>query len=186
MIKKLKFFALVFTCLLVFLFQTTLAAAATSDAAPYAPYELTAATITPDETHPNGSALLTFKINNLPRSDDANLSVFIEKKIGNDGVWKGVSEEATNNYHDYYKVGEGEYAYEQLWNESYAWEPQTPVFFRVKVTLYDETFALISESAWSNIASIGVTLAEENPAAPSDVVSPDPAKVPPRLKSRPR
>jgi len=177
MSRKAKLSPILFALLLTFLPLTAMAAA--DDAAPYAPYDLTAEAIAPDQVHPNGSARLTLKIDNLPRSDVERWFVLVEKKIGNDGTWKTVSEEASNTYLDDYAIGPGQYSYAQIWNESYEWDSQTPVFFRVKVVLYDDTFTLKSESAWSDIASIGVTGTGETPGTdPTPTPSDEPPVTP--------
>ncbi|MEA4925986.1 MAG: S-layer homology domain-containing protein [Syntrophomonadaceae bacterium] len=152
MLRKSQIFTLVMALFLTFLPQGVLAAP--SD---HTPYELQTSLITPDETHPYGSALLTFKIDSLPRSDSAaNRYIVIEKKIGASGTWTGVTETSADEFLDYYQTSPGVFKYEQLWNEDYAWEAGTSISFRVKVALYDETFSLAGESGWSNIATIGV------------------------------
>ncbi len=180
MSRKAKFSPILFALLMTFLPLTAMAAA--DDAAPYAPYDLTAEAITPDQVHPNGSARLTLKIDNLPRSDVERWFVLVEKKIGNDGTWVTVSEEASNTYLDDYAIGPGQYSYAQIWNESYEWDSQIPVFFRVKVVLYDDTFTLESESAWSDIASIGVTGTGETPGTDP---TPTPSDEPPASSADP-
>lgn len=152
MLKKNQLFTLIVVLLLTFLPQTALAAP--SD---HTPYGLQTSLIEPDETHPYGSALLTFKIDSLPRSDSAaNRYIVIEKKIGASGAWTGVTETSADEFLDYYQRSPGVFEYQQLWNEDYAWDAGIPISFRVKVALYDETFSLTGESGWSNIATMGV------------------------------
>lgn len=131
--------------------------AAPSDFKPYTPNDLTAGLITPDETHPYGSALLTFKINSLPRYNDTDRwYVVIEKKIGEAGEWKKAEEISTDQFLDYYQTGPGVFGFEQLWVEDYAWEQDIPVSFRVRLELYDNAFGFAGSSPDSNTAVIGI------------------------------
>jgi len=81
-------FTLLFTLIVLVVSFIPIAANASEDFKAYTPYDLTATLMEVDGTHPYGSALLTLKINNLPRnsSDTQFLYVHIEKKIG-DGEW---------------------------------------------------------------------------------------------------
>ncbi len=120
------------------------------------PYELTASLIPQDETHPYGSALLTFKINDLPRpTDDEHWYVLIEKKIGQND-WKTVDELSTDLVLDMYEASPGVFTVEQLWVEDYDWKSDIPISFRASVLLYDNTFSILGSSATSNIATIGL------------------------------
>jgi hypothetical protein len=139
--------------LVLFLAPTSALAASPTD---YVPQNLTAALITPDETHLYGSALLTFKVNGLPRSNDADFwNVQIEKKIGSN-AWIGVDLISSDALLDFYQTSPGVFAFEQLWVEDYVWESNMPVSFRVKTVLFDNTWWPVGESGWSNIAAIGV------------------------------
>jgi hypothetical protein len=152
MFKKVKYLLLIFALLLTLLPPAALAASSGT-----APYDLQASLIDPDETRPHGSALLTFKIDNLPRSDATkNWYVYIEKKVGADGPWYKANEVSSDEFLDYYQTSTGVFQFEQLWVEDYAWDGRTLVSFRVKAILYDETFSFAGESAWSNTASVGV------------------------------
>ena len=122
----------------------------------YTPYGLAAELIDPDGTHPYGSALLTFKINNLPRSTDTDhWYVNVEKKIGN-GSWSSVLELDTTQCLDEYQKSSGVFKIEALWLEDYNWDGSTPVSFRVGVTLYDYTFSAAGSSPWSETVTIGL------------------------------
>lgn len=131
--------------------------AAPSDFEPYTPYDLTAALITPDETHPYGSVLLSFKINNLPRYNDTyRWYVVIEKKIGDAGEWKKAEEISTDQFLDYYQTGQGMFKFEQLWVEDYLWQQDIPVSFRVHLELYDNAFGFVGSSPDSNTVIVGI------------------------------
>lgn len=148
---------LVLIVLLAVLFALTLlpatVLAAPTDLTPYTPYDLTA-TLLDSSAYAYGSALLTFKVDNLPRDTSTDRwHVKIEKKIG-DGEWIEVSLVATSVYLDAYSTGP--YQFEQLWTEDYAWEGDTVVSWRVSVSLYDETWWGVGDSPWSNVASVGV------------------------------
>ncbi len=150
--KKSTFFVLISVLLLTLFPQMSIATPNN-----HTPYELKAMLINPDETHPYGSALLTFKIEGLPRGGDTEYwYVVIEKKIKASGEWKSSDELISHMMLDYYQTSAGIYEFEQIWVEDYAWDAGTPVSFRVKVALYDETYSLISESSYSNVASIGL------------------------------
>jgi len=133
------------------------AMAASSDLASYTPYELTAKTMPVDQMHPSGSAELVFKINNLPSgTDNAPWGVEIQKQIGEQGEWTGVSFVRSTTYKSDYSLGNNTYRFEQLWNESTAWKTDIVVSFRVRVSLCDSTFSAVDSTPWSNIASIGI------------------------------
>ena len=121
-----------------------------------APYGLSAAAITVDETHPNGSALLTFKIDNLARStDSAHWEVAIEKKIG-DSSWTGTDAIPSETMLDQHQSGSGVFTFEQLWVETYEWDGFKQISYRVCVRQYDETWSGIGQSAYSNVATLGL------------------------------
>ncbi len=141
---------------LLMLMMTVNGVMAAGEANPYAPKDLTAVQMTADETHPYGSALLSFKITNLPRStDSARWEVAIEKKIGA-GEWTGVSGVPSETYLDTYQKSPGSFSFEQLWTEDYAWDGASQISYRVCVRHYDETWTSTGQSAYSNVASIGL------------------------------
>lgn len=122
----------------------------------YTPTQLTATQIPTDETHPHGSALLSFKIDSLPRSSETSRwEVNIEKKIGS-GEWIGVSGVPSETYLDQYQKAPGTFSFEQLWTEDYAWDGSSPISYRVAVKHYDETWTYTGQSGYSNVASIGL------------------------------
>ena len=121
-----------------------------------APYDLSAAAMAVDETHPNGSALLTFKIDSLARStDSAHWEVAIEKKIG-DGSWFGTDGIPSETMLDQYQSGSGVFTFEQLWVETYEWDGIKPISYRVYIRQYDETWTGVGQSAYSNVATLGL------------------------------
>jgi hypothetical protein len=123
----------------------------------YTPYNLAASLMDVDEMHPYGSTELVFKINNLPRcSEDTLWGVSIEKKIGQNGEWTGVSFVKSDTYLDENSLGNSTYRFEQIWNEDTAWTTDILVSYRVSVSQCDSTFSAVGSSAWSNIASIGL------------------------------
>lgn len=120
------------------------------------PYGVSAAAMTIDETHPNGSALLTFKIDNLPRSTDSvHWEVAIEKKIG-DGSWSGTDAIPSETMLDQHQSGSGVFTFEQLWVETYEWDGIKQISYRVCVRQYDETWSGIGQSGYSNVATLGL------------------------------
>ena len=121
-----------------------------------APYDLTAKELAVDETHPYGSALLTFKINNLEASTDSvHWAVMIEKKIGS-GSWIGTDEIPSETMLDQYQVSTGVFAYEQLWVESYEWDGTQQISYRVYVKQYDYTWTGVGQTDYSNVATLGM------------------------------
>lgn len=123
-------------------------------------YDLTASQITADDMHPYGSALLTFKIDNLPgATTDVNLNWFvnIEKKIDN-GDWIIVSNLPTVDFMTTNKLAgsTNTYTFEQLWNEDYAWDGTKRINYRVNVMLDDIVSNRGGNSSYSNIASLGL------------------------------
>jgi hypothetical protein len=133
------------------------ASAASSSISAYTPYELTAKTMPVDGLHPSGSAELVFKINNLQSgTDDAPWAVEIQKKIGDQGDWTGVSFVRSTTYLSDYSIAKNTYRFEQLWNESTAWKTDILVSYRVRTALCDSTFSAVETTPWSNIASIGI------------------------------
>jgi len=141
-------------CIVLILALFPIGAAADEDFNSYTPYDLTAELMKQDETHPYGSALLTFKINNLPRSDsNSQWYAKVEKKIG-DNLWVCVNELDSNQCLDYYQKGMGKFEVEQLWNEDYSWDGTVPVSFRVCVTYYSAAYE--GASPWSETVTIGL------------------------------
>lgn len=131
--------------------------AVTSGVSQYTPYELTARLMPVDGLHPSGSAELVFKINNLSGgTDDAPLAVEIEKKIGSQGAWVGVSFTPASTYLEDYSKGNNTYRFEQIWNESTDWKTDIMVYYRVRVASCDHTLSALETTPWSNVASIGV------------------------------
>lgn len=131
---------------------------AISSPSDFVPYQLTAKEITPDETHPYGSVTLTFKINDLPgETGDTTLTwyVYVEKKIG-DGDWMQVESIPSVTLIANNTIGANQYSYEQLWIESYNWSGKSPISFRVFVSLDDLVGNRGGNSAYSNVASIGL------------------------------
>lgn len=121
-----------------------------------APYDLSAAAMAVDETHPNGSALLTFKIDSLARStDSAHWEVGIEKKIG-DGSWIGTDGIPSETMLDQHQSNSGVFTFEQLWVETYEWDGVKQISYRVYVRQYDETWSGIGQSGYSNVATLGL------------------------------
>lgn len=120
------------------------------------PYGLSASAMALDETHPNGSALLTFKIDNLARStDSAHWEVCIEKKIG-DGSWFGTDGIPSETLLDQHQSGSGVFTFEQLWVETYEWDGVKQISYRIYVRQYDETWSGIGQSGYSNVATLGL------------------------------
>lgn len=143
-------------CIVFMLALLPLAASAAVDFNSYTPYDLTAKLINQDETHPYGSTLLTFKINNLPHSSDTeHWYVEIEKKIG-DNPWSNVLSLDSVQCLDDCQISPGMFEIEQLWNEDYNWDGSVPISFRVCVTLYDYSFSSAGASPWSQEATIGL------------------------------
>jgi hypothetical protein len=107
--------------------------------------------------HPYGSVLLTFKINGLPRSTDAeHWEVSVEKKIGN-GDWSGVNGLTSEECLDRYQTSPGVFSFEQLYVETYDWDGLTQISYRLCVRLYDSTWSGAGQSGYSNVATIGLT-----------------------------
>lgn len=154
--KSKSFLSILF--LLIFIFSSTIFAVAVPSPTDYIPYELTAKQMQTDELHPYGSALLTFKIDNLP--GDTGIStltwyVNIEKNLG-DGEWMGVSAIPTVDFIDQHTIGTNQYSYEQLWLETENWTGNLAISYRVYVSLEDLIGSGGGNSAYSNIASIGL------------------------------
>ena len=151
---KRKILGLFLSFALMVSLLTISATAVTVNYNSYTPTELKATLMTVDDLHPFGSALLSFKIANLPRDTATqHWQVVIEKMIG-DGDWRGVSSEDTSTYLDSYAVGGGTYHFEQLWNESDFWDGTMLISYRVYVILNDETWSIVGRSGYSNVASI--------------------------------
>lgn len=132
-------------------------ALAVADINVYMPYDVTAKELPQDDTHPYGSVLLIFKINALPRStDNEHWEVCIDKKIGN-GEWGGVNGLASNDCLDRYQTSPGVFSFEQLYVETYDWDGTSQISYRLSVKQYDSTWSGVGQSAYSNIASIGLT-----------------------------
>ncbi len=120
------------------------------------PYRLSAVAMTVDETHSNGSALLTFNIDNLARSTDSlHWEVVIEKKIG-DGSWIGTDAIPSETMLDQHQSSSGVFTFEQLWVETYEWDGIKQISYRVCVRQYDGTWSEISKSDYSNVATLGL------------------------------
>ena len=148
-----------------------MSANASTDFKSLAPYDLTATLMDEDGTHPYGSALLTFKINNLPRnsSDTQFLYVNIEKKIG-DGEWIGVSMDSSAVYLDDYQQSPGVFSFEQKWVEDYDWDETISINYRANVVLEDLISSDGGVSPYSNIATIGL---KSSPWAVSEIKKAD-------------
>ncbi len=148
-----------------------MSANASTDFKSLAPYDLTATLMDEDGTHPYGSALLTFKINNLPRnsSDTQFLYVNIEKKIG-DGEWIGVSMDSSDVYLDDYQQSPGVFSFEQKWVEDYDWDETISINYRANVVLEDLISSDGGVSPYSNIATIGL---KSSPWAVSEIKKAD-------------
>jgi len=124
----------------------------------YVPYELVATQMEVDELHPYGSALLKFKINNLPTetgSTTLTWYVNIEKKLGDD-EWISVSLLPTVDFIATNSTSTNNYFFEQLWIETEEWSGTMPISYRVNVVLDDLIGTSGGQSAYSNIASIGL------------------------------
>lgn len=120
------------------------------------PYDLTAKEMEADETHPYGSALLTFKIDDLARSTDSvHWAVMIEKKIGG-GSWIGTDEIPTETMLDQYQSSPGVFTFEQLWVETYEWDGTQQISYRAYVKQYDYTWTGVGQSGYSNVAALGL------------------------------
>lgn len=131
-------------------------ALAAADMTAYTPYELTAKEIPEDDTHPYGSALLTFKIHNLPRSSDTiHWSVLIEMKVG-DADWVATNELSSDDCLDLYQTSTGVFAFEQLYLETYVWNGTNLISYRAFVRQYDYTWTGVGQSGYSNVASLGL------------------------------
>lgn len=127
-----------------------------SDLKTLTPYELSAKEIPADQTHPYGSALLTFKINNLPRSTETErFEVNIEMKIG-DKDWVGVNGVPSEYFLDNYQTASGVFTFEQLYGDDTSWDGVMPISYRVLVKVYDYTWSLTGRSGYSNIATLGI------------------------------
>ena len=148
-----------------------MSANASTDFKSLAPYDLTAKLMDEDGTHPYGSALLTFKINNLPRnsSDTQLLYVNIEKKIV-DGEWIGVSMDSSDVYLDDYQQSPGVFSFEQKWVEDYDWDETISINYRANVVLEDLISSDGGVSPYSNIATIGL---KSSPWAVSEIKKAD-------------
>lgn len=132
-------------------------ALAVADINTYTPYDVTVAALPQDDVHPYGSVMLTFKINGLPRSsDNEHWEVSVDKKIGN-GDWAGVNGLSSNDCLDKYQTSPGVFSFEQLYVETYDWDGVSPISYRLCVKQYDNTWTGVGQSAYSNIASIGLT-----------------------------
>lgn len=150
---KLRIGLLILTLLLTML---PLPSGAVTDMNLYTPQNLKATLMTVDGTHPHGSADLTFSVSNLPVGETgAEYAIEIEKKIG-EGNWIGVSFDSTRYYSEERSLGNGMYHFEQIWNEDTVWSGTQTVSWRMRIALCDSTFSAIDNSAWSNIASIGI------------------------------
>ena len=122
------------------------------------PYQLTAVQMTEDETHPYGSVMLNFKIDNLPSdTGDSTLTwyVNIDKKIG-DREWITVSSIPSIDFITYQTVASNQYFFEQIWIEDYAWDGSTQINYRVQVVLEDLIGTRDEKSNYSNVASVGL------------------------------
>lgn len=151
--KMIAFFTVL--CILTTLF-TNLILAEDMNINQYTPYDVTATLLPADETHPYGSAYLTFKINNLLEGDDNNpWYVYIEKKIGN-GEWIGVDGGPAKLFLENYSLGNNAYYFEQLWIEDYEWTSDIIISYRINVWYADSTYSAIATSSWSNIATLGL------------------------------
>ncbi|NTV90683.1 MAG: S-layer homology domain-containing protein [Clostridiales bacterium] len=145
--------AAVITCLL-----PVSAMAVVSNVQSMAPYDLEAAELPVDETHPAGSALLSFKIDNLPGdTGDSTLTwyVGIEKKIGA-GEWIGVELIPSATMLADHQKSLGVFAFEQLWIEDYNWDGTKAISYRVYVSLEDLVSNRGGKSPYSAEASIGL------------------------------
>lgn len=167
---KNKFTALILLVVMV-ITLIPMSANASTDFKSLAPYDLTAKLMDEDGTHPYGSALLTFKINNLPRnsSDTQFLYVNIEKKIG-DGEWIGVSMDSSDVYLDDYQRSPGVFSFEQKWVEDYDWDETISINYRANVVLEDLISSDGGVSPYSNIATIGL---KSSPWAVSEIKKAD-------------
>ncbi len=151
--KKLCAMMLVLALSLVVLMPLALAA---EDIKSYTPFNLTVKEIPVDETHPRGSAVLTFSIKDLPRSTDKqHWEVCIEKKIG-DGEWIGTNGIPSETMLDQWQKSPGVFFFEQVWVETYDWDGTKQISYRIYVKLYDETWTGVGASPYSNIVSMGM------------------------------
>jgi hypothetical protein len=159
-----------------------LASPAAADNNAYTPQNLSAELIPSDQTHPYGSALLTFVIADLPRDTETrHWQVWIDRKIGA-GSWSRVSAVDTHVYLDDFAKGGGSYQFEKLWDESVDWDGTSVISFRVYVVLNDETSSISQQSAYSNIASVG--LKADAWAEPEVIAAIDAGIVPDSMKTK--
>ena len=124
----------------------------------YTPYDLSVKEIPEEDTHPTGSALLTFKINDLPGATGDNTLTWyvgVEKKVGN-GQWKETNLITTETMLSEYQISSGVFSLEQIWVEDYNWEGVEKISYRVYVLLDD----LVGNNGWksdySNEAALGL------------------------------
>lgn len=142
-------------CVLFALFLLLLPLAAVAEEMPI-PQSLTAKAITADETHPYGSALLTFTIDGLSRStNSAHWEVYIEKKIG-EGDWFGTDAIPSETMLDQHQSSPGVFTFEQLWVETYEWDGSKQISYRFCIRQYDSTWSGVGQSVFSNLATIGL------------------------------
>ncbi|GAB1476329.1 hypothetical protein MASR2M70_11630 [Bacillota bacterium] len=151
--KKLCTAICLITVLVLGLFPMSALAATTPT-----PYGLTASTMTTDETHPGGSALLSFNIDGLP-GDTGNTSltwyVCIDKKIGT-GDWITVEQIPSARMLSEHQAGANAYQFEQLWVENYEWDGVARISYRVYVILDDLVGNSGLKSGYSNTAALGL------------------------------
>ncbi len=150
----------VLSLLLILFISLSTIATAYADTKPtdYTPYQLTAVQMDIDGTHPYGSALLSFKIDNLPGDTGDNILTWyvnIDKKI-DQGNWIGVANIPTAVFMAENQKSPGSYSYEQLWNEDNEWDGTKIISYRVYVSLEDLVSNRGGNSSYSNIATIGL------------------------------
>lgn len=124
----------------------------------YVPYDLTASQLADDETHPLGSVVLEFKIDELPgETGDSTLTwyVGIEKKIGARD-WIEVELIPSKTFLAEYQSSTGNFQYEQLWTEDYAWDGRETISYRTYVKLDDLVGNRGGKTGYSNVASLGL------------------------------
>ncbi|PKM58625.1 MAG: hypothetical protein CVU98_00305 [Firmicutes bacterium HGW-Firmicutes-3] len=123
-------------------------------------YDLNAAPMPVDDLHPYGSALLTFKIDNLPGDTGDTTLVWyvnVEKKIGTND-WVIVSNLPTVDFmvNNIVSGTANMYQFEQLWIEDYEWDGSRTINYRVNVMLDDIVSNRGGNTAYSNVASLGL------------------------------
>lgn len=125
----------------------------------YTPYDVKAEVIPESEGYSYGTALVTFKIDDLPDWGEYYYLVEIVSRNSkaNNGDWGGGKNVSSNECNELYKIASNTYAVPVEWLFDFDWDGEAVVDYRVRVIIWEPMDMSVDvQTGWSNTASIGM------------------------------